>query len=87
MPIYEYSCDACDHVFELLQRVGAEPPEACPDCGEPRVRKLVSSTSFVLKGGGWYKDGYGLNKGSSGSSGGGSKPTAKEESSARAAAK
>jgi putative FmdB family regulatory protein len=86
MPIYEYACEACDHQFELIQRVGAPVPESCPSCGEPHVRKLVSSSSFVLKGSGWYKDGYGLGRGSGGDSGGTLKPTAKETSTAKAAA-
>lgn len=60
MPIYEYACGACGHTFEMLQPMGAAPPADCPDCGAHQVRKLVSATSFVLKGGGWYKDGYGL---------------------------
>jgi putative FmdB family regulatory protein len=97
MPIYEYACEDCEHSFELIQRMGAPAPEACPACGEPRVRKLVSATAFHLKGSGWYKDGYGLGKsGSSAASSGGSggsggseslKPTPKEESTAKAAAK
>ncbi len=95
MPIYEYACDSCEHAFELIQRMSAPAPETCPECGEPGVRKLVSATSFRLQGSGWYKDGYGLNQGSSSSSsspsssgsGGSLKPTAKEESSAKAAAK
>jgi putative FmdB family regulatory protein len=61
MPIYEYACGACGHSFELLMPIGAPLPEACPSCGAGEVHKLVSATSFVLKGGGWYKDGYGLN--------------------------
>jgi putative FmdB family regulatory protein len=60
MPIYEYACSACGHAFEMLQPVGAAPPTACPACEASEVRKLVSATSFVLKGGGWYRDGYGL---------------------------
>jgi putative FmdB family regulatory protein len=61
MPIYEYACSACEDRFEMLQPVGAAPPDACPVCGAPDVRRLVSVTSFVLKGSGWYRDGYGLN--------------------------
>jgi len=113
MPIYEYACNECEHVFELIQRMGAPAPEACPECGEPSVRKLVSTTSFRLQGSGWYKDGYGSGGGPSKSSesttssepskssepgkssesskssgsGGTLKPTAKEESTAKAAAK
>jgi len=60
MPIYEYCCDSCGHRFERLVRIGAEPPP-CPEC-EGAVRKLVSQSGFILRGGGWYKDHYGLKK-------------------------
>lgn len=63
MPIYEYVCQACGHEFELLQRMEAPPPDTCPACQAPEVRKRISLTSFVLKGSGWYKDLYGLKSG------------------------
>ncbi len=73
MPIYEYGCDICGHTFERLQKVSDSPVKDCPECGvEGAVKKLVSRTSFVLKGGGWYKDHYGLKGGDSGGSSGGS---------------
>ena len=63
MPIYEYECPKCHKVFEewvsLSQAHGQEP---CPDCGTPSPR-LISHTSFVLKGGGWYVSDYGYRKG------------------------
>ncbi len=66
MPIYEYGCQTCGHNFERLQKMSDGPPKDCPECGDDReIKKLVSRSSFVLKGGGWYKDHYGL-KGSSG---------------------
>lgn len=67
MPIYEYRCPDCGHEFEQLQRMSDDPIKDCPECSGSGVKKLISRTSFVLKGGGWYKDHYGL-KGSSGSS-------------------
>ena len=71
MPIYEYGCGVCGHTFERLQKVSDDPVTDCPSCGdEGGVKKLVSRTSFVLKGGGWYKDHYGLKSGSSDSGGG-----------------
>ncbi len=88
MPIYEYACDACDHSFEMIQRIDSPPPAECPECGDTHVRKLVSCTSFVLKGSGWYKDGYGLQKsGSSGASPAPAVATPAEVSVAKAAAK
>ena len=58
MPVYEYQCNACDNTFELRQKFSDEPVKTCPDCGGD-VTKLISSTAFSLKGGGWYGDGYG----------------------------
>ncbi len=57
MPIYEYICDDCKKVTEAMQKITAPPLTTCPQCSG-NLRKLVSNTSFVLKGGGWYKDGY-----------------------------
>ena len=71
MPIYEYGCQRCGHTFERLQKVSEAPIDECPACGaQGDVKKLISRSSFVLKGGGWYKDHYGLK--SSGDSGTGS---------------
>ena len=60
MPIYEYRCVDCKHEFERLQKISDPPVEVCPKCGKHQVKKLVSQSGFVLKGGGWYKDHYGL---------------------------
>ncbi|MEW6220168.1 MAG: zinc ribbon domain-containing protein [Thermodesulfobacteriota bacterium] len=57
MPIYEYQCDSCDHVIEAFQTMADPPLATCPSCAGS-LRKLVSASSFVLKGGGWYADGY-----------------------------
>ena len=61
MPIYEYRCNACSKQFELFQKITDEPLAECPECGGT-VERLVSATSFSLKGGGWYKDGYASKK-------------------------
>ena len=65
MPIYEYECPSCCNVFEVIQRMTEDPLTSCPDCSGS-VKKLVSMSSFQLKGGGWYSDGY-SNKASNGS--------------------
>lgn len=62
MPLYEYQCKACDHKFELRQKFSDEPAKECPRCGG-EVAKLISSSAFTLKGGGWYAEGYGSKKG------------------------
>jgi putative FmdB family regulatory protein len=58
MPIYEYACDKCDHEFEAEQRITDPPVKTCPECRGRKVRRLISRTSFVLKGSGWYSDLY-----------------------------
>lgn len=58
MPIYEYECNKCGHAFEREQRMSDPPIKSCPKCKGRKVTKLISQTSFVLKGGGWYADGY-----------------------------
>ncbi len=58
MPVYEYECPTCEKVFEVQQRMSDAPLTACPDCSG-KVKKIVSMSSFHLKGGGWYSDGYG----------------------------
>ena len=55
MPIYEYACKSCEHVFDVLQKMTDDPLTYCPECGAPELRKLVSAPSFRLKGGGWYE--------------------------------
>ena len=66
MPIYEYGCRECGHTFERLQKVSDAPIADCPECEVAgTVKKLISRSSFVLKGGGWYKDHYGLKSGGS----------------------
>ena len=58
MPTYEYLCDKCGHEFERQQRISDPPVKSCPSCKSRRVKKLISRTSFVLKGSGWYSDLY-----------------------------
>lgn len=62
MPIYEYVCEACGRITEVMQRLNDPPPPTCPECGETRLARLVSRTTFQLKGGGWYSDLYGSQK-------------------------
>jgi putative FmdB family regulatory protein len=58
MPIYEYACAACGHQFEEWQKMSDKPVRVCPKCKAKKVSKLISQTSFKLKGGGWYSDLY-----------------------------
>ncbi len=55
MPIYEYACESCGHVFDVLQKMAAAPLLECPECSKPTLKKLLSAPNFRLKGGGWYE--------------------------------
>ena len=57
MPIYEYRCQKCGD-FEVTQKITDLPLSRCPTC-RGKVRKLISNTSFQLKGTGWYVTDYG----------------------------
>ncbi len=61
MPLYEYRCEACGGTIEVIQKFSDRPLRKCPQCSG-RLRKLISRTSFQLKGGGWYSHGYGGSK-------------------------
>jgi putative FmdB family regulatory protein len=56
MPVYEYECQKCG-TFETTQRITDEPLSKCPTC-KGKVKKLISNTSFQLKGTGWYITDY-----------------------------
>lgn len=59
MPIYEYSCPACGKSFEEFVRASDDTEKApCPHCGAEAPR-MLSNTSFILKGGGWFASSYG----------------------------
>lgn len=39
MPLFSFTCKACNQTFELLQRHGASA--ACPECGSREVSKQL----------------------------------------------
>jgi len=57
MPIYEYSCKKCGKHIEVIQKFSDKLLRTCPDC-KGRLSKLISRTSFQLKGTGWYVTDY-----------------------------
>jgi putative FmdB family regulatory protein len=57
MPIYEYQCKKCNEVFEIFHKIDEECNAACPKCLGP-AKKLISATSFILKGSGFYVNDY-----------------------------
>jgi len=54
MPIYEYKCNKCGKITEVFQRITDPPIKKCELCGGKLV-KLISNTSFILKGSGWFR--------------------------------
>ncbi len=69
MPIYEYRCEHCGD-FEEMQRITDPPLARCPKCRR-KVKRLISSTSFQLKGTGWYVTDYARSGGANGGKSGG----------------
>ena len=55
MPIYEYACQSCGHIFDVLQKMNEPLLVDCPECSKPELKKLVSAPNFRLKGKGWYE--------------------------------
>lgn len=55
MPIYEYVCDSCGEHLEKLQKISDEPLKECPACSKASLKRIISRTSFQLKGSGWYE--------------------------------
>lgn len=63
---YEYVCTACSHCWEAEQPISAQPLTTCPSCHQETAKRQVSGgQGFILKGGGWYADGYGAPTGTS----------------------
>ncbi len=59
MPTYDYECEACEHRFEVFQKITDKPVRACPHCGKRRVRKLIGGGGGLLfKGSGFYITDY-----------------------------
>jgi len=57
---YEYACSACGHQWEAEQSIKDAALKTCVSCGKNKAKRLISGgTGFLLKGGGWYADGYG----------------------------
>ena len=56
MPIYAFTCDACGHSFDRLQKLSDADPSTCPACGvDGAVRRQLTAPQFRLAGGGWYE--------------------------------
>jgi len=69
MPLYEYKCKKCGHVFERIQKFSDPHVKKCPDCGGS-VEQVVSAPAVQFKGSGWYVTDYAKGGSSAGSSNG-----------------
>jgi putative FmdB family regulatory protein len=59
MPTYDYVCDACEHKFELFQSITDPVKRKCPECGKPKLRRLIGTGAAIMfKGSGFYKTDY-----------------------------
>lgn len=82
MPIYEYKCQGCGKDLEVMQKITENPLEVCPSCGG-MLQRLISTTSFVLKGTGWYATDYARKGTSASSSSSGSSESKSEKDSSK----
>jgi len=86
MPIYEYRCESCGEELEKIQKFSDPPLTDCPACGKPALKKLVSASSFRLKGSGWYETDFknGSNKTAAGNKTGDNKKSSSGDSGKKA---
>jgi putative FmdB family regulatory protein len=69
MPLYEYKCEKCGNLFEVMQKFSDEPVKTHENCGGS-VHRLLSAPALLFKGSGWYVYDYakkGANKSDSNS--------------------
>ena len=59
MPTYDYICDACEHAWELFQKITDDPVRKCPECGKKKaVRQFGTGAAIMFKGSGFYETDY-----------------------------
>jgi putative FmdB family regulatory protein len=66
VPLYEYRCTKCNHVFEKIQKFSDPQVTDCPKCGAP-VEQVISAPAVQFKGAGWYVNDYAKKSGANGS--------------------
>lgn len=57
LPLYEYQCKKCNHLFERIQKFSDPPLTTCPEC-DGEVEQLISPPAIQFKGSGWYVTDY-----------------------------
>lgn len=59
MPTYDYVCAVCEHAFEEFQSISAKPLKKCPECGKPKLKRLIGTgAGIIFKGSGFYETDY-----------------------------
>jgi putative FmdB family regulatory protein len=88
MPLYEYQCKKCGHLFEKIQKFSDKLVKKCPECGGP-VAQTISAPAVQFKGSGWYVTDYAKKSTAPSSDSGNkeSKETKKEEKKSETTAK
>jgi len=61
MPVYEYQCTECGQIEEAFQKISDSPLKTCSHC-KGHLKKIISQSTFHLKGSGWYVTDYGGKK-------------------------
>ena len=84
MPIYEFECKNCGNIQENLMKISDPAPVDCNSCDQGSLVKIMSRTSFVLKGEGWYETDFKNNNARSKTKSPTDKPQAKESKEAKA---
>lgn len=57
MPFYEYECTKCGTLSEVFQKISDQPFKKCDQCNG-KIKRLISQSTFHLKGSGWYVTDY-----------------------------
>ncbi len=77
MPTYQYECVSCGHHFEMLQSMNENRLKKCPECGKPKLHRLIGTGSgIIFKGSGFYETDYKRKAPANSESSGGSSKTA-----------
>lgn len=62
MPLYEYRCLSCNHIFDVIQKVSDAPLTDCPECGKKVEKCMSSPAALQFKGSGFYITDYAKKK-------------------------
>lgn len=56
-PIYDYRCQSCEYIQEVIERYIDDAKRTCPKCGH-EMTKQIGTSNFILKGTGWYQSDF-----------------------------